>query len=388
MAPSYLAIVVLAAAALTAKAISPGQPGVGPDHVAQHYGYITVNGSPKNGSHLFYWMFESRHDPTTDPLVLWLTGGPGCSAMLAMLTENGPFKVDAQQQTSINPYSWNSKANLLYVDQPVGTGFSYADSPADYVRNEEQMADQLYGFLQQFLQMYPKYASLNFFITGESYAGHYIPAISHRIYQANKNGEGLKINLRGLAIGNGLVDPYIQFGAYATFAYNNQLITHTQYSEWKLVYDACKTAIASRLWTVALDVCEPISNGVLSQMGRKLGFQVNPYDIRIPCGVPGLCYNFTAETIYLNSPAVQQALGVKRQWTACASTVERFLLNDIMKNLEVLVPDLLDGAGYKVLVYHGVDDYICNYVGGSEWTAATVWSGQSGFNNATAVPCT
>ena len=80
---------------------------------------MTVN----NTRNLFYWFFESRGDPATDPLILWMTGGPGCSGMLALMVENGPYKVTSDGELSLNPYSWNEKANILFIDQPVGTGF-------------------------------------------------------------------------------------------------------------------------------------------------------------------------------------------------------------------------------------------------------------------------
>jgi len=95
-----------------------------PKDVVQHYGYINVNS--KYNANVFYWFFESQGTPSSDPVVLWLTGGPGCSSELALFFENGPYTVDGNGNLSPNPYSCNSFTNLLYVDQPVGTGFSYA----------------------------------------------------------------------------------------------------------------------------------------------------------------------------------------------------------------------------------------------------------------------
>eukprot|EP01116_Phalansterium_solitarium_P022756 TRINITY_DN7633_c0_g1_i1.p1 TRINITY_DN7633_c0_g1~~TRINITY_DN7633_c0_g1_i1.p1 ORF type:complete len:455 (-),score=130.23 TRINITY_DN7633_c0_g1_i1:176-1486(-) len=380
-----LGITLILTAVCLNNAISPSSsPGLGPDNVTQHFGYITVNGTVGNGTHLFYWFFESRSDPSTDPLVLWLTGGPGCSSMLALLTENGPYSVDANFTTRLNPYSWNSKANLLYIDQPVGSGFSYADNPADYVRNEKMVAQDLYTFLQNFFQQYPQYAHLDFYITGESYAGHYIPATSHRILVANQQHEGPPINLKGLAIGNGWVYPKLQYGAYATFAYEKGLIGQASKAAWNVTYQLCKTLIDSKLWPLALEECQLMAEGILAEIGVKLGYFPNLYDIRIPCKNPPLCYDFSAETAYLNSPAVQKALGVNKKWVSCNMLVHFEMLGDWMSNLELQVPDLLE-AGYKVLVYSGIEDFICNYVGGREWTAATPWSGQAKFNAATPV---
>lgn len=100
-----------------------------------------------------------------------------------------------------NPYSWNANANLLFVDQPVGTGFSYSRWPLDYVTNEVQVAQQLYDFLQAFIVQYPEFAERQLFITGESYAGHYVPAIGWKIVDANAEGGQPQLNLQGIAIG-------------------------------------------------------------------------------------------------------------------------------------------------------------------------------------------
>lgn len=90
---------------------------------------------------IFYWWFESRNSTKDDPLVIWLTGGPGCASEIALFYENGPYKFEEDGKTLMgNPYSWNSNANLLYVDQPIGTGFSHANIP-DLDTNETEVAE-------------------------------------------------------------------------------------------------------------------------------------------------------------------------------------------------------------------------------------------------------
>lgn len=92
-----------------------------------HHGYVQIRNSTDN--QMFYWYFPSRTSPETDPLILWLTGGPGCSSELALFVENGPFKIDERTlELSKNPHSWNHRANLLYIDQPLGAGFSSVDT--------------------------------------------------------------------------------------------------------------------------------------------------------------------------------------------------------------------------------------------------------------------
>lgn len=178
-------------------------------------GYIKLPN--KKDDHYFYWMFESRSSPTTDPLVVWLTGGPGCSSLMALLTENGPCKVSPDLTTTLNPHSWNTEANVVWLDQPTDVGYSYGDAE-DLDHDEDNVQENIYWFLQGFLDKHPEFEGRPLFITGESYGGHYIPAAAHYIWLANKANETLqrdtRINLQGIAIGNGLVNPVVQVRFY------------------------------------------------------------------------------------------------------------------------------------------------------------------------------
>ena len=134
--------------------------------------------------------------------MLWLTGGPGCASEIALLVENGPCQIPAGSpigtQPKFNEYSWNSFANLLYVDQPAGTGFSYS-SKKGYDSNEKEVSDDLYHCIIDFLKAFPEMADNDFYITGESYAGHYVPATAHRMWLGNKNKESeVVIPLKGM----------------------------------------------------------------------------------------------------------------------------------------------------------------------------------------------
>ena len=178
---------------------------------------------------MFYMYFSSRSEPSTaanEPLVLWMTGGPGCSSELAVFYENGPFRIEDDLTLSDNPFGWDVGHNVLFIDQPVGTGFSFTTDPSDDVTSEKQVADDVLDFLLEFLASKPELLQNDLFITGESYAGHYVPAVASRIVEHNGNSgrKTAALNLKGIAIGNGLTDPGIQYGAYADYAASKNLI--------------------------------------------------------------------------------------------------------------------------------------------------------------------
>ncbi|KAE9458530.1 hypothetical protein C3L33_09575, partial [Rhododendron williamsianum] len=185
----------------------PGQPqGVDFD---QYAGYVTVNQTA--GRALFYYFVESPNNSLTNPLVLWLNGGPGCSSLgYGAMEELGPFRVNSDGKTLFrNEYSWNNVANVIFLESPAGVGFSYSNTSSDYKTvGDQRTAEDSYVFLINWLERFPQYKSRDFYITGESYAGHYVPQLAYTILSNNKITNQTVINLKGIAIGN----PYIDDG--------------------------------------------------------------------------------------------------------------------------------------------------------------------------------
>jgi carboxypeptidase C (cathepsin A) len=202
--------------------------------VISHAGYI--NGDKAGKDHLFFWLFESITTPKLDPLVIWLSGGPGCSSISTVFDGNGPLKFSGDQGISTQPYGWNKQANILFVDQPVGTGMSYSET--NHILTQQHQGDeQFYRFLTGFLEAFPEYANRPLYLTGESYAGHMIPSIATYILSRNKEAGARKINLKGIAIGNGWVDPHSHVKAAITTAYATGVIDSKQEHALTLLYE-------------------------------------------------------------------------------------------------------------------------------------------------------
>ncbi|KAI0787985.1 alpha/beta-hydrolase [Fomes fomentarius] len=168
-------------------------------------GNIPVNRAGHPNDTLFFWAFEkagqngSLTDPNnTDPWMIWLQGGPGSSGMIALTTENGPIHVQTDGTWVHNNFSWNTLADTIWIDQPVGTGFSTADSTG-YVPDEDQTGEDFVGFLSNLVRVFPSLATRPLFLTGESYAGTYIPYITKHLFQTPNP----PVNLSKIAIGDG-----------------------------------------------------------------------------------------------------------------------------------------------------------------------------------------
>ncbi|KAL5763956.1 hypothetical protein ACOSQ2_016550 [Xanthoceras sorbifolium] len=360
-----------------------GDPGPSVPDFGHHAGYYKLPHT--QAARMFYFFFESRQNKN-DPVVIWLTGGPGCSSELALFYENGPFHLANNFSLVWNDYGWDKVSNLLFVDQPTGTGFSYTSNENDIRHDEAGVSNDLYDFLQAFFKEHPQYAKNDFYITGESYAGHYIPAFAARVHQGNKAKEGIHINLKGFAIGNGLTDPEIQYKAYPDYALDMKLIKQSDYDSIQRVIPACEQAIKTcesdggEACVDSYSVCNNVFNRIM-----RIAGDINYYDIRKKC-VGDLCYDFSNMETFLNKKSVRDALGVGDiDFVSCSSTVYEAMLMDWMRNLEVGIPALLED-GIKVLIYAGEYDLICNWLGNSKWVHAMEWSGQKEFGAAPAVP--
>ncbi|CAI0544050.1 unnamed protein product [Linum tenue] len=294
---------------------------------------------------MFYFFFPTRGNNPNAPVAIWLNGGPGCSGEISLFYDNGPVRLNPDLTLAWNAYGWDQVFNIIYVDQPTGTGFSYSTDPGDTRHDEAGVTDDLYTFLQR-----------DFYITGESYAGHYVPALASRIFKANTNAgeEIIRINLKGFAIGNGITDPAVQFKSYPDFALSSKLISQSDHD-----------SIASQLVPPCLTAW---------------------FDIRKHCA-DHICLDRTRMDQFLTDPKVRAAIGVAPDYdfVYCNLTVYGAMRGDWLADLKLGIPELLQ-SGIRALIYVGEYDLICNWAGNSEWVNALNWSGQPGFDAAQTVP--
>ncbi|GFQ02239.1 serine carboxypeptidase-like 33 [Phtheirospermum japonicum] len=218
----------------------PGQPKR--PNVSQFSGYITVNEA--HGRALFYWFFESQSQPTNKPLLLWLNGGPGCSSIgYGAAVELGPFRVGKKgADLEFNRHSWNQEANMLFLESPIGVGFSYTNTSHDFNNIDDTFAaEDAYNFLVKWLKRFPQFKSHEIFISGESYAGHYVPQLAELVHDRNKNSNKYPyINLKGFIVGNPETNDYYDYKGMVEYAWSHSVISDEE-------YDKVKQACAFRL---------------------------------------------------------------------------------------------------------------------------------------------
>ncbi|PPQ84538.1 hypothetical protein CVT25_007608 [Psilocybe cyanescens] len=328
--------------------------------VNSYTGYIDID-----ARHLFFYFFESRGNPDKDDVIFWVNGGPGGSSAMGLFMELGPCRVVNSTSAKFHDESWNSNANIFFVDQPVGVGYSYADY-GESVTTTEEAAKDIAAFVAIFFEHFSKLKGRAFHMASESYGGRYIPVFASEIYDQNKKlaKAGLApINLTSIMIGNGDTDIYTMVPSY---------------------YDkACTAASEAPLLDIsaAISFCEDQLYEPFEATG------INPYDVTRECeGTPSdtACYFLNRHIQnYLNLPEIRSALGID-PGTPNITLISLKVNNDFVMNLDGSHPTynhvaaLLD-RGVRVLIYVGRNDWICNHLGNEAWTTQFEWSGHVEF---------
>jgi len=322
-------------------------------------GYLPINEACNSA--MFYWMLEkqggSKEGPSGTPVLLWLNGGPGASSIDGLLMENiGPYQIVGNNTFTYNEDAWTDKYNVLIIDNPVGTGYSYTDNRTEcYCSTELCVAKDFYaGLLTFFTELHTEYRKNPFYLVGESYAGKYIPHIA--VYLDSKN-----FKFEGVILGNGLYFPEKQYLTVPEIALSYGILNPTTYAAMHQKAQICSQLIKDMKWSKAAEKCEEMVGTIYDDIGGG----VFRYDLRY--------YNDpTPESSmisYLNSAEVQLALHTTGHvWTDSDETgpVADALKEDFCKSV---IPELVTllRAGYTVHLYNGqMDGSSCNNIGNSK----------------------
>lgn len=364
-------------------------------------GHIPFHGNDEREKmNYFFWKF-SHPKQYSDTLVFWFNGGPGCSSMDGALLENGPFRINSDGKAYLNPGSWHTRADVVYVDQPVGTGFSISNSkPASYDEDLSVVTDHFMRFLDSYFQSFPDDLEKELILAGESYAGQFVPYFADAILQHNAGlaEQYIKYNLKAVLIGNGWVDPNTQSLSYLPFAIEKGLIerSNPNFSELLKAHEECQNAINSQTDDAnrkfAYDECERIITLLLkftkdeSPDTPEDEVCLNVYDYTLRDSYPSCGMNWPNELPnipkFFSTPGVMEALHLDPEtlpkWHECDSDVLRALKNKDSKPSVSLFPSILE-SGVEILLFNGDHDLICNKKGVLDYVANLNWGGQKGM---------
>lgn len=298
--------------------------------------------------------------------------------MVGNFFELGPWRVTSQKTSSSETFalepnagSWNRIFGLLFLDNPIGSGFSIASTPKEIPRDQLSVAKHLFAVITSFIELDPLlFKSRPVYFAGESYAGKYVAAIGYYILKANANlPVSKRVNLGGVAIGNGLIDPVIQVRSHAASAYYSGLINKRQKSELeKVQWEAIKLT-RMRKWKEATDARSKVLQMLQAMTGLST---LHDYSKKVP-------YTTEMVSAFLSKKEVKKALGLK-DWMiydVCNNDVAAALHDDFMKSVKFMVEFLVKKS--KVLLYQGHFDLRDSVVSTKAWVKTIKWEGLSQF---------
>ncbi|CAF1399745.1 unnamed protein product [Rotaria sp. Silwood1] len=332
-----------------------------------------------NGKHS---IVKSNDDPG-EPLFLTLyieQGGPGETSLFGLFNEHGPIQINTDGSLSERSITWNSLYNLLYIDNPVGTGYSFTSNDQGYARSQDDVARDLYSALTQFFQIYTDYVSNSFYVTGESYAGKYVPSIGYKIHIENQNPQvKVKINLVGLAMGNGWTDPYRQY-VYGPLLYQIGSIDNEQLFYVNLQSDLVRYAISQKRFSDASKISDSLFYGDLmntSYLTNVTGLRA--YYNYLQTDVTPNMNNYVK---FITSVDRRRQIHVGNLTFHDDNKVEINLINDVFQSIpSQQLTVLFDN--YKILIYNGLLDIICAESLTLNWISDLQWSHSNEYKNAT-----
>lgn len=360
-------------------------------------GYLNTNDANRK---LHYLFAPSQNNTDSDPVVLWLNGGPGCSSLLGFLQEHGPVIIqDFATNFTVNDYSWNKFASILYIESPAGVGFSYSDNLNDLGSNDTKSGIDNEQAILSFFTKFPELKKNPFYLSGESYAGVYVPILANLLLK------DAGINLKGIIVGNGLTDITVDVEeALVDFAYEHALYSQETRDKYiklcsKKSNDFNPTNVTAACNDVRRDIkasldgnniydiyrqCKPSTSGssknyqeTITQTLKKYSLiknygpnyaAINFNDVLEPeVGIwPEGCGDDPYPTEFLNLNATQTALHVRpMKWEQCSGDVGgNYTLGTA--SLQTYITSLIPSA-LNIWFYSGDTDAAVPFNGSIKW---------------------
>lgn len=385
--PTSCAVVVLLLVSLSTDGVFAGPVSV----AKESWGYVDV----REGAHMFWWLYYANNPGTgyTDlPLVMWLQGGPGASSTgFGNFEEIGPLDRELDERDS----TWIQAASVLFVDNPVGTGYSYTDTPDALTKDVAAVASDMLVLLTKFFSQKEEFQNIPFYIFSESYGGKMAAAIALELTKAISSGD-IKCNFAGVALGDSWISPLDSVMTWGPYLYSTSLLDDAGLAEVSNAAEAVKRAVtdgdftkATELWSTLESVVEQNTNGV--NFYNILGQESDDDDSVKSSLKVGYLAALSKRHIrplhdeslgQLMNGKIRKKLGIIPRnvtWGGQAEDVFASMSGDFMKPVIDIVDELLD-AGVNVTVYNGQLDLIVDTIGQESWVKALKWPGIQDFS--------
>ncbi|XP_052847276.1 retinoid-inducible serine carboxypeptidase [Drosophila gunungcola] len=366
-------------------ALAHGKPGYGPGD--QDWGYVDV----RPGAHMFYWLYYTTANVssyTERPLAIWLQGGPGASSTgYGNFEELGPVDLYGNWRS----WTWVKDMNVLFIDNPVGSGFSYVDNSAHYTATNKEIALDLVELMKGFYALHPEFEEVPLHIFCESYGGKMAPEFALELYYAKERGE-VKSNLNSVALGDPWTSPIDSVLAWGPFLKELGIVDHEGYKAIQEAANFTAQLVEEERWIQAtyqwgntqwevmkaskgVDFYNVLkeTKGGLYQRQMSLTSEERLYRTMVKYDIDedrdklleDLMRGPVAETLGIPSNVV---------WGSQSGTTFDIHRTDFMKPVIHIVNELLEKTPLKVGVFSGGLDLICATPGTVNWIAKLDWS--------------
>ncbi|WP_062260352.1 S10 family serine carboxypeptidase-like protein [Endozoicomonas arenosclerae] len=367
-------------------------PGLNQLYIPRQYaGQVDVDGC----NHVFYWLVESASSPADDPVIVWMNGGPGSSSEIGMFKENGPFVISQSPSgelvLSIRDASWNHNASYMVIDQPSGTGFSYASKPECIPTNEKDSTRQLFTAFQKIFQQeeLKHFLDNRLYIASESFGGHYVPRIAQ--YIIHQPDDVLKTipKLTGISIGDGWVDPVVQQRSMPVFAYRLGIISPKMKSRLVKMQTQCEKALKPYINTTDTRFSSAVPKNISAYCDSVVDALVNKTHINLYNFEKAGGYDFSLLELYLNQPDVRKALHIAPEtpkWTTSSDRVGNNFRTGEFNSVNSLIVDIIQNSKVRILLYGGTNDLCCGPSTTEDWLQTLPkygWTEGQAFLNST-----
>lgn len=362
----------------------------------EKWGYVTV----RKSAHMFWWLYgaQSNLKPRTEmPLVIWLQGGPGGSGTgFGNFKEIGPIDDNMQKRNT----TWVQVANVLFIDNPVGTGFSYVDDLNALTTNISQIAEDLLTLMKSFVSVLPIFQTLPIYVFSESYGGKMTAAFGLRLYTAIRNRE-INCKLGGVALGDSWISPVDSVITWGPYLYQYNLLDMKDYQSVVSIAEKTILAVAQKRFLQATALW-----GQTEAVIDRLTDSVNVYNVLQHHAPSPMSFTSTGnkvlDALYQRHVGIYHAKSLSDfmntvirkkleiipenvKWGGQSNYVFQYQSTEFMKPVTNEVNQLLN-ANVMVVVYQGQLDMICDTPGAELWLKKLTWPGMSMYFNASRKP--